>query len=150
MRVNLREAALLRRAPLQRALPRGAVPCHLPKPRGEELHVRQDAEARALLRDQPQVLTETLVLAYIPLLSTGLAVNVLLDSLLNMRIESLPRQSVLSCRCERRCKIARSCGRHACKRRCCNGDCPPCDQVLLSPFFNLGCYCICLYVGSCY
>ncbi|XP_050250780.1 NF-X1-type zinc finger protein NFXL2 [Quercus robur] len=31
--------------------------------------------------------------------------------------------------CERKCQIMRDCGRHACKRRCCDGDCPPCSEV---------------------
>ncbi|KAH9767104.1 NF-X1-type zinc finger protein NFXL2 [Citrus sinensis] len=30
--------------------------------------------------------------------------------------------------CERKCQRMRDCGRHACKRRCCNGDCPPCSE----------------------
>lgn len=30
--------------------------------------------------------------------------------------------------CERRCQRQRACGRHACKRRCCDGDCPPCPE----------------------
>ena len=38
-------------------------------------------------------------------------------------------RDALRCRCERRCTATRSCGRHQCKRRCCGGDCPPCDQV---------------------
>ncbi|BDA41625.1 NF-X1-type zinc finger protein NFXL1 [Coccomyxa sp. Obi] len=32
-------------------------------------------------------------------------------------------------RCERRCTAMRACGRHACKKRCCDGNHPPCDQV---------------------
>lgn len=31
--------------------------------------------------------------------------------------------------CERKCQEVRDCGRHACKRRCCNGDCPPCSEI---------------------
>ncbi|KAK4758031.1 hypothetical protein SAY87_019332 [Trapa incisa] len=31
--------------------------------------------------------------------------------------------------CERKCMRLRDCGRHACKRRCCDGDCPPCSEV---------------------
>ncbi|KAJ8769421.1 hypothetical protein K2173_002911 [Erythroxylum novogranatense] len=31
--------------------------------------------------------------------------------------------------CERKCQRLRDCGRHACKRRCCDGDCPPCGEV---------------------
>lgn len=31
--------------------------------------------------------------------------------------------------CERKCQRQRDCGRHACKRRCCDGDCPPCSEV---------------------
>ncbi|KAH9702512.1 NF-X1-type zinc finger protein NFXL2 [Citrus sinensis] len=27
------------------------------------------------------------------------------------------------------CQRMRDCGRHACKRRCCNGDCPPCSEI---------------------
>ncbi|KAJ0046280.1 hypothetical protein Pint_06519 [Pistacia integerrima] len=30
--------------------------------------------------------------------------------------------------CERKCQRMRDCGRHACKRRCCDGDCPPCSE----------------------
>jgi NF-X1-type zinc finger protein NFXL1 len=33
-------------------------------------------------------------------------------------------------RCERRCANMRSCGRHPCRRRCCDGvNCPPCDEA---------------------
>lgn len=31
--------------------------------------------------------------------------------------------------CERKCQRVRDCGRHACKRRCCDGDCPPCSEI---------------------
>ncbi|KAM7499374.1 hypothetical protein LguiA_023788 [Lonicera macranthoides] len=31
--------------------------------------------------------------------------------------------------CERKCQTVRDCGRHACKRRCCDGDCPPCSEI---------------------
>ncbi|XP_071934502.1 NF-X1-type zinc finger protein NFXL2-like [Coffea arabica] len=31
--------------------------------------------------------------------------------------------------CERKCQNVRDCGRHACKRRCCDGDCPPCSEI---------------------
>lgn len=31
--------------------------------------------------------------------------------------------------CERKCQLLRDCKRHPCKRRCCNGDCPPCSEV---------------------
>uniref|UniRef100_A0A0A9CQN6 RING-type domain-containing protein n=1 Tax=Arundo donax TaxID=35708 RepID=A0A0A9CQN6_ARUDO len=31
--------------------------------------------------------------------------------------------------CERKCQRSRNCGRHACKRRCCAGDCPPCSEI---------------------
>ncbi|XP_061975548.1 NF-X1-type zinc finger protein NFXL2 [Populus nigra] len=31
--------------------------------------------------------------------------------------------------CERKCQRMRDCGRHACKRRCCDGDCPPCGEI---------------------
>lgn len=32
-------------------------------------------------------------------------------------------------KCERRCAGMRPCGRHPCKRRCCDGACPPCEEV---------------------
>jgi NF-X1-type zinc finger protein NFXL1 len=32
-------------------------------------------------------------------------------------------------RCERRCGEMRGCGRHPCRRRCCDGRCPPCPEV---------------------
>ena len=32
-------------------------------------------------------------------------------------------------RCDRRCTQMRACGRHACKRRCCDGHCPPCEET---------------------
>lgn len=33
-------------------------------------------------------------------------------------------------RCERRCTSMRSCGRHPCRRRCCDSvSCPPCEEV---------------------
>lgn len=31
--------------------------------------------------------------------------------------------------CEKKCDYVRNCGRHACKRRCCDGQCPPCEEV---------------------
>nr|GMC95946.1 NF-X1-type zinc finger protein NFXL2 [Ipomoea batatas] len=31
--------------------------------------------------------------------------------------------------CERKCLKVRDCERHACKRRCCDGDCPPCSEM---------------------
>ncbi|MQL88742.1 hypothetical protein Taro_021316 [Colocasia esculenta] len=31
--------------------------------------------------------------------------------------------------CERKCQKLRDCGRHACKRRCCDGNCPPCPEI---------------------
>ncbi|XP_010543727.1 PREDICTED: NF-X1-type zinc finger protein NFXL2 isoform X2 [Tarenaya hassleriana] len=31
--------------------------------------------------------------------------------------------------CERKCQGVRDCGRHACRRRCCDGDCPPCSEI---------------------
>ncbi|KAJ4828026.1 hypothetical protein Tsubulata_035105 [Turnera subulata] len=31
--------------------------------------------------------------------------------------------------CDRKCQRMRDCGRHACKRRCCDGDCPPCGEI---------------------
>ncbi|KAH7421741.1 hypothetical protein KP509_13G073500 [Ceratopteris richardii] len=31
--------------------------------------------------------------------------------------------------CERKCQLLRDCRRHPCKRRCCNGDCPPCSEI---------------------
>ncbi|KAF9596944.1 hypothetical protein IFM89_014523 [Coptis chinensis] len=31
--------------------------------------------------------------------------------------------------CERKCQTVRDCGRHACRRRCCDGDCPPCSEI---------------------
>eukprot|EP00884_Botryococcus_braunii_P007472 jgi/Botrbrau1/16726/Bobra.0276s0006.1 len=32
-------------------------------------------------------------------------------------------------RCDKKCTQMRNCGRHACKRRCCEGSCPPCEAV---------------------
>ncbi len=46
-----------------------------------------------------------------------------------------PTPTALQCqegafRCERRCTSTRSCGRHPCRRRCCDGvSCPPCEEV---------------------
>ncbi|CAN1748557.1 NF-X1-type zinc finger protein NFXL2 [Linum perenne] len=31
--------------------------------------------------------------------------------------------------CERKCQSVRDCGRHACRRRCCDGNCLPCGEV---------------------
>ncbi|KAG0477038.1 hypothetical protein HPP92_013879 [Vanilla planifolia] len=31
--------------------------------------------------------------------------------------------------CERKCLRMRDCGRHACKHRCCNGECPSCQEI---------------------
>ena len=30
--------------------------------------------------------------------------------------------------CQARCSRSRPCGRHMCKRRCCDGSCPPCEH----------------------
>ena len=30
-------------------------------------------------------------------------------------------------RCEKKCSNMKGCGRHQCRRRCCDGECPPCD-----------------------
>ncbi|KAH7677878.1 NF-X1-type zinc finger protein NFXL1 protein [Dioscorea alata] len=31
--------------------------------------------------------------------------------------------------CERKCQRTRDCGKHACRRRCCDGSCPPCPEI---------------------
>ncbi|XP_037933957.1 NF-X1-type zinc finger protein NFXL1 [Teleopsis dalmanni] len=31
--------------------------------------------------------------------------------------------------CEMKCKQIRECGKHACNRKCCDGNCPPCDKI---------------------
>lgn len=31
--------------------------------------------------------------------------------------------------CDKRCNRMRNCGRHHCRRRCCDGKCPPCEEV---------------------
>ncbi|KAL0888549.1 hypothetical protein Bca101_012532 [Brassica carinata] len=31
--------------------------------------------------------------------------------------------------CERKCQRMRDCGNHPCRRRCCDGECPPCAEV---------------------
>lgn len=36
-------------------------------------------------------------------------------------------QNTPACRCEKKCSNWKVCGRHQCRRRCCDGDCPPCD-----------------------
>lgn len=33
-----------------------------------------------------------------------------------------------SLRCETKCSRMRACGRHPCRRRCCDGNCPPCPE----------------------
>ena len=53
-------------------------------------------------------------------------------SLVQSPARNLLRQQSCVGRCERRCTATRSCGRHPCKRRCCDGNCPPCDQVQIS------------------
>ena len=54
--------------------------------------------------------------------------GVLLNALNQLQHASASLQmSLFSCRCERRCTATRSCGRHQCKRKCCDGNCPPCD-----------------------
>ncbi|OMO50111.1 Zinc finger, NF-X1-type [Corchorus capsularis] len=42
-------------------------------------------------------------------------------------IKEVPCYQDLSC--ERKCLRMRDCGRHACRRRCCDGNCPPCSEV---------------------
>ncbi|KAH0861509.1 hypothetical protein HID58_089770 [Brassica napus] len=36
------------------------------------------------------------------------------------------RQDVV---CERKCQRMRDCGKHPCRRRCCDGQCPPCSEI---------------------
>lgn len=31
--------------------------------------------------------------------------------------------------CETKCKTIRSCNKHPCNRKCCDGQCPPCDKI---------------------
>lgn len=38
--------------------------------------------------------------------------------------------------CEKRCTSLRDCGKHPCKRKCCDGSCPPCEQ---NCYKTLGC-----------
>ncbi|XP_064636261.1 NF-X1-type zinc finger protein NFXL1-like [Lineus longissimus] len=42
------------------------------------------------------------------------------------------RQKEVQCykdyQCETRCNKMKDCGRHQCKKKCCDGKCPPCDQ----------------------
>ena len=122
MRGDLRQAAAMRKASLRGALSSGRVLFHVPGDGGEELHMRQDAEDCSLLG--------------------CFEVSPLLDPVLpasqssNMYEWQAHRPGVgqthdtmCVCRCDRRCTAMRSCGRHPCKRRCCDGRCPPCDQV---------------------
>uniref|UniRef100_T1IPI9 NF-X1-type domain-containing protein n=1 Tax=Strigamia maritima TaxID=126957 RepID=T1IPI9_STRMM len=43
------------------------------------------------------------------------------------------REKFLPCykefRCDTKCKKMRDCGRHPCNRKCCNGQCPSCEQL---------------------
>ena len=44
-------------------------------------------------------------------------------------------------RCEFRCRRTRNCGRHVCRARCCDGDCPPCSEVRARSIFALDRWC---------
>ncbi|KAH9702515.1 NF-X1-type zinc finger protein NFXL2 [Citrus sinensis] len=46
------------------------------------------------------------------------------------RCRSLKKECKFRCNAltDTECQRMRDCGRHACKRRCCNGDCPPCSE----------------------
>ncbi|XP_074651738.1 NF-X1-type zinc finger protein NFXL1-like [Tubulanus polymorphus] len=49
------------------------------------------------------------------------------------------QKEVLCCKdyiCDTRCTKTKDCGRHSCKRKCCDGNCPPCEQPCAK---NLGC-----------
>jgi len=43
------------------------------------------------------------------------------------------RKKELPCKqqytCDIKCTKTRACGRHPCKRKCCDGNCPPCEQI---------------------
>ncbi|KAH9702511.1 NF-X1-type zinc finger protein NFXL2 [Citrus sinensis] len=47
------------------------------------------------------------------------------------RCRSLKKECKFRCNAltDTECQRMRDCGRHACKRRCCNGDCPPCSEI---------------------
>nr|XP_032829270.1 NF-X1-type zinc finger protein NFXL1 [Petromyzon marinus] len=53
--------------------------------------------------------------------------------------------------CDTRCTQQRTCQRHACRRKCCDGNCPQCDQVCARSLSckNHKCSSIC-HPGSCY
>ncbi|XP_011560522.3 NF-X1-type zinc finger protein NFXL1 [Plutella xylostella] len=36
-------------------------------------------------------------------------------------------------RCDTKCRGSRDCGKHACAKKCCNGNCPPCEKVCDKP-----------------
>ncbi|VVC89649.1 unnamed protein product [Leptidea sinapis] len=36
-------------------------------------------------------------------------------------------------RCDTKCRETRSCGKHSCSRKCCNGTCPPCEKTCDKP-----------------
>lgn len=52
--------------------------------------------------------------------------------------------------CTVKCPNTRNCGRHACKRRCCPGDCEPCHEVCgrMLPCGNHRCRAFC-HIGDC-
>ena len=141
LRGHLRQAPGVRGAPLRGALPHGRVPRRVPRRGREELRMRQDAEDRALLRTAA---VRVLPTCFLPV-----------PTLLHCFGTHVPTESKHSacnpCRCDRRCTAIRSCGRHPCKRRCCDGSCPPCDQVRRKPSMNLGVaevrkICFCMYM----
>ena len=53
--------------------------------------------------------------------------------------------------CDRRCMLPRTCGRHTCRKKCCDGHCLPCDEIC-NRKLNCGnhkCLAIC-HAGPCY
>lgn len=53
--------------------------------------------------------------------------------------------------CEAKCKRLKDCNKHACNRKCCDGQCPPCDKVC-GKMLSCGkhkCTSLCHY-GQCY
>lgn len=48
-----------------------------------------------------------------------------------MHTRSLPCSKEF--KCETKCRGTRLCGKHSCARKCCNGNCPPCEKICDKP-----------------
>ncbi len=126
---HLWEAAVLRAPPLRGPVPPGRVLIHLPSDFREELRLRQDAEVGALRRAIQVGFRPRSTSHLVACTAALFRMTIIYACCIGQSCDGRLDVGHFVGRCERRCTGMRACGRHACKKRCCDGNHPPCDQV---------------------